>query len=355
MVGRASGLYVASFYIPAAFAGYLFSALVGGDELGRGRALAADHPAAGRRRHPPLRRRPEVLQRPHPGPPLMRDSMNKNITGKSGPRRWHEQRWVIDSVLRTDGLEWDQPRIAYTLRPMGVDGTPDFRVAQSRISKFADMTPVFTRSRRAASEEGRGRRGRRAARRPRGSTTSTPPCSTSPPSGPSGTTPRSWSSSTTRRTPASAATRAWRTTTSSASRSRSAAASFPPGSTCRSATAAGRIPTVIACGGMDAPKELNVNLYGDKFLQRGFAILSFDGPGQGEAPIRGVKFTPTAWVDAGEAVMAVVPEPGRGRRRTHGRLRALLRLVLDEPDRGQPARLCAPPSSGSSATSRAGT
>ena len=30
MVGRASGLYVASFYVPAAIAGYLFSALVGG-------------------------------------------------------------------------------------------------------------------------------------------------------------------------------------------------------------------------------------------------------------------------------------------------------------------------------------
>ena len=62
----------------------------------------------------------------------------------SGPRRWQEQRWVVDSVLRTDGLEWDQPRIAYTVRPMGVDAIPDFRVAESRITKFADLTPVFT-------------------------------------------------------------------------------------------------------------------------------------------------------------------------------------------------------------------
>ncbi|MDT5150174.1 MAG: hypothetical protein QOI01_1907, partial [Mycobacterium sp.] len=48
------------------------------------------------------------------------------MTRPSGPRRWHSQRWLTDSVLRTDGLEWDQPRIAYTLRPMGVDATPDF-------------------------------------------------------------------------------------------------------------------------------------------------------------------------------------------------------------------------------------
>jgi pimeloyl-ACP methyl ester carboxylesterase len=54
---------------------------------------------------------------------------------------------------------------------------------------------------------------------------------------------------------------------------------------------------------MDAPKELNVNLYGDKLLERGFAVLSFDGPGQGEAPIRGARFTPAAWIDAGEALM----------------------------------------------------
>jgi hypothetical protein len=30
-------------------------------------------------------------------------------------------------VIRTDGLEWDQPRVAYTLRPVGVDAAPDIR------------------------------------------------------------------------------------------------------------------------------------------------------------------------------------------------------------------------------------
>jgi hypothetical protein len=55
-----------------------------------------------------------------------------DMTRFSGPRRWHEQRWLIDSVIRTEGLEWDQPRIAYTLRAMGVDATPDFAVAISR-------------------------------------------------------------------------------------------------------------------------------------------------------------------------------------------------------------------------------
>lgn len=96
----------------------------------------------------------------------------------------------------------------------------------------------------------------------------------------------------------------WPTTPSSESRFPSGTATFPRGFTFPAGHAGGPLPTVLSCGGMDAPKELNVNPYGDKFPERGFAVLAFDGPGQGEAPIRGVKFTPTAWIDAGETIMA---------------------------------------------------
>ena len=37
-----------------------------------------------------------------------------------GPRRWHEQRWIIDSVLRTDGLD-DPPSWAERFNPKGSD------------------------------------------------------------------------------------------------------------------------------------------------------------------------------------------------------------------------------------------
>lgn len=222
---------------------------------------------------------------------------------KSGPRRWHDQRWIVDSVLRTDGLEWDQPRVAYTLRPMGVDATPDFRVAESRISKFADLTPVFT-----GLAERRQRLAEQAAAAGR--------------------------SVTAREHYFHAAllyaTAEWPIWTDSPQlvdlddRKNACYAAYgeradhhvervevPFGDAYLPAWfhlplgyRGGAVPTVLACGGMDAPKELNVNLYGDKLLERGFAVLSFDGPGQGEAPIRGVRFTPTAWVDAGEALLA---------------------------------------------------
>src|ERR1035437_7552040 len=36
-------------------------------------------------------------------------------------KRWQEQRWLLDAVIQTVGIEWDQARIAYTLRPCGPD------------------------------------------------------------------------------------------------------------------------------------------------------------------------------------------------------------------------------------------
>ena len=230
------------------------------------------------------------------------EKVGRSMTRQSGPRRWHEQRWIIDSVLRTDGLEWDQPRVAYTLRPMGVDANPDFAVARSQISKFADLTPVFIeraeRREKLAEEAERQRRDESAREHYFHAALLY-------------------------------ATAEWpiwedsdflvdlddRKNRCFAAYARLAdhhveRIEIPFGDSYIPAWfhlpvgyAGGAIPTVLACGGMDAAKELNVNLYGDKLLSRGFAILSFDGPGQGEAPIRGVKFTPTAWIEAGEALM----------------------------------------------------
>lgn len=225
--------------------------------------------------------------------------------GLSGPKRWHAQRWLVDTAIRTDGLEWDQPRVGYTVRPMGVDAVADFEVARQRISKFDDLVPVFT-----DLAERRERLAREAK--------------------------ESGHLVTAREHFFHAAllyvTAEWSIFEDSAElvdlddRKNACFAAYaeladhrierveiplgesfvpawlhlPPG------WSGEPLPTVLSCGGMDAPKELNVSLYGDKFLQRGFAVLAFDGPGQGEAPIRGLKFTPTGWVDAGDAVMEFV-------------------------------------------------
>src|SRR5690606_11455291 len=50
-------------------------------------------------------------------------------------------------------------------------------------------------------------------------------------------------------------------------------------------------PLVMMMPGMDTFKEKLVWGYGDKMLERGFAALAIDGPGQGEALVRGQKVT----------------------------------------------------------------
>ena len=41
--------------------------------------------------------------------------MAKNVDTRM--KRWMEQRWLLDTVIRTVGLEWDQARLAYMSAP----------------------------------------------------------------------------------------------------------------------------------------------------------------------------------------------------------------------------------------------
>src|SRR5881227_2777557 len=65
----------------------------------------------------------------------------------------------------------------------------------------------------------------------------------------------------------------------------------------------GRIPAVIAIPGMDSFKEIQVALYGDRFLNRGMAVLAIDGPGQYESPLIGLYFSMENWIAAGPALV----------------------------------------------------
>jgi hypothetical protein len=41
-------------------------------------------------------------------------------------RRLAEQRWLLDAVIQTVGLQWDQGRIGYAEGPCGFLAQPDF-------------------------------------------------------------------------------------------------------------------------------------------------------------------------------------------------------------------------------------
>lgn len=60
---------------------------------------------------------------------------------------------------------------------------------------------------------------------------------------------------------------------------------------------------VVVLRGMDALKEYAVPQYGSKFLERGMAVLALDGPGQGESLMRKLRCTADNYARAGRAVM----------------------------------------------------
>jgi hypothetical protein len=62
------------------------------------------------------------------------------------------------------------------------------------------------------------------------------------------------------------------------------------------------LPCVVIIPGMDTFKEESVRMYGDRFLQRGFAVLAVDGPGQGETVANGLKVTIDNYDRAGKAI-----------------------------------------------------
>ena len=65
----------------------------------------------------------------------------------------------------------------------------------------------------------------------------------------------------------------------------------------------GRIPVVVFVPGMDSFKEASVWLYGDPNLNRGFAVLAMEGPGQYECPTLGIYMTMEGWEATGKACM----------------------------------------------------
>jgi alpha-beta hydrolase superfamily lysophospholipase len=219
----------------------------------------------------------------------------------AGPRRFREQRWLVDESIRTHTIEFDQPRLAYHLGPVGDDlATADMTVIRNAVRKLADHVPV---ARGVAQRREKWARQAEDAGHPQ-------------------TAAVHWYAAAQLWALAcwpiwdddalaaglddrkNAAYQAWAAQSGHLVervdiplRGGALAAWFH-----RPAGADGPLPTLLACGGMDSTRETLVRRAGDPWLARGFAVLAVDGPGQGESAIRGVHVTPAAWPEAGEAI-----------------------------------------------------
>ena len=91
---------------------------------------------------------------------LQEANMAKNVDTRM--KRWMEQRWLLDTVVRTVGLEWDQARLAYMSAPGGPEATGEFRRIGARVKSVADIDREFAaaarrRESKAAAFEENGR------------------------------------------------------------------------------------------------------------------------------------------------------------------------------------------------------
>ena len=223
-------------------------------------------------------------------------------SGEPQMRRWREQRWLLDTVVRTIGIEWDQARIGSKSRPLGAEGAAVFNAVARRIRKFDDIFREFQneatkRNARAQQYEADGRDV--AARegyllaailQSTGTWAIHEDC---PQLRDSEERINRYFADYIRFAPYPVE----RVDVPFGDKAMPAYLHMP-----HEPAAGEKLPLCIQIGGMDSSKENMVQLYGDRMLERGFAILALDGPGQAEAITRGIFFTESNFGDAAEAV-----------------------------------------------------
>lgn len=216
-------------------------------------------------------------------------------------RRWIEQRWLIDNVIRANGVDWDQPRTVTYNAPCGPEANADFAGIRDRVKKFADIGPAFAAAARRREAKARAAEAAGALVTARNNyfiaavhwaAAQWPIDETNEQNVALNARKRECYASYARLADHSVEA-AWIPV-----KSGRLAGWFhlPPGHR------EGRVPVVVSIPGMDGFKEANVALYGDRWLTRGIAVLVIEGPGQYESLIEGTHVSVPAWMEAGHAI-----------------------------------------------------
>jgi len=228
--------------------------------------------------------------------------MEKTLRMENRTRRWREQRWLLDTVLKTIGPEWDQGRLASKGGRGGAQGTASFRRAGARMKKFDDIGPEFGREGRRREDIARQfeDQGRLVSAGENYFIASLLFAAAQWSYFDINDEDLEWE----RRMidtydrfiryaphPVERVDIPFQDAALSAFLHLPAAGDGAP------------VPCVLHIGGMDGSKENMVALYGDAALSRGMAVLALDGPGQGETRNRGVTISSDNFAAAAEAAV----------------------------------------------------
>jgi cephalosporin-C deacetylase-like acetyl esterase len=219
-----------------------------------------------------------------------------------GAKRFRDQKWLLDSVISTVGLDWDLLRMATVTAPIGFEGMGDWAVVASKAKRFDEISPGFEEvaagrelRARAAEEDGNDVTARESylvASIYYGVA--------------------QWPIDEVNDRNLFLNERKLDCYSRYASRAhhRIKRADIPMGKHVIPAwlhlPLIGKppYPLVIMLPGMDTFKEKLVWAYGDKMLERGFACLAIDGPGQSETLMKGLKVTADNFAEAGRACLS---------------------------------------------------
>ncbi|HXF86946.1 MAG TPA: alpha/beta hydrolase [Xanthobacteraceae bacterium] len=224
------------------------------------------------------------------------------LRGEPHVRRFDEQRWLIDNIIRANGIDWDQPRSIYIQMPCGLEANADFAGIRERVKRMADIGPAFeaVARRREAKAKAAEEAGNLVTARDNYFMAAVHWGAAQWPYDQNNETNIAYNNK----------KRECYTKYAALADHRVEAAWIPFEGKAIPAWfhlppnySGGRIPAVIAIPGMDSYKEIQVALYGDRFLNRGLAVLAIDGPGQYEAPMLGIYYTTERWMKVGKPIV----------------------------------------------------
>jgi len=223
--------------------------------------------------------------------------MNAPVT-----RRWTEQRWLIDNVIRSVGIDWDQPRSINYNAPCGPEANADFAAIRERVKKYADISPAFETAakRREAKAKAAEDAGETVTARQNYFIAAVQYAASQ----------WTYDENNEKNLALNQHKRECYLNYARYADHKVEAAwipfqgkalpgwlHLPPG------YSGGRIPTVVAIPGMDGFKEAGVAMYGDRWLSRGIAVLSIEGPGQYESAVHNIHVSMENWSEAATAIM----------------------------------------------------
>jgi dienelactone hydrolase len=217
-------------------------------------------------------------------------------------RRFAQQRWALDNIIRANGIDWDQPRSLYLSGPCGVEANADFAAIRARVQKMADIGPAFesTATRREAKARAAETDGNTVTARDNWYMAAIHYGAAEWPYDDSGE--KHLALHRKKRDCFANYARLADHKIEAVSipfKGKTIPAWFhlPPG------YKDGKLPVIISIPGMDSFKETGVALANDRWMARGVAVLAIDGPGQYESPLLGVYVSMQNWIDAGPVVV----------------------------------------------------